>query len=185
MKIICISGKRGTGKSLLATFLEKKGYRRLPLARALKDKCLMDFNLTEEQVNGVCKESPTQFKDADGKFLTPRDIMIRLGAFYRSIDPLYWCHKVAERIYECEIYAPGLDKFVIDDVRFLNEVKFFKEMGAKFVRLERYPELNVFKEALDDISETELDHYGDWDHLVGGHINKTPQDLERLAELLR
>lgn len=185
MKIICISGKRGSGKSMLAMFLEKNGYRRLPLARALKDKALIDFDLTEEQVNGVFKESPTTFRDENGKFLTPRDIMIRLGAFYRSIDPLYWCNKVAYRLEEFNDYAPTIGKFVIDDVRFMNEVKFFKDKGAKFVRLERDNSLNVFKTELDDPSETELDHYGGWDHFISSKLNKTPSDLERLAESIK
>lgn len=178
MNILCISGKRGSGKSMLAEFLSCYGFRRMSLADDLKNKCMADFGLTDEQVRGAFKESPTQYKRTDGHYLTPRDIMIRCGIYYRSIDPLFWC-KQLDRNIDVDDH-----KIVIDDIRFLNEIAYFKNLGAKFIRLERKQELNVYKAALDDLSETELDTYDKWDYKLLEEFNQTPQDLEKFAEFV-
>lgn len=179
IKIIGISGKRGTGKSLLAKNMEQYGYHRVSLAGDLKQRCMIDFGLTQDQVKGCLKESPTQYKRTDGHYLTPRDIMIRMGVFYRSIDPLFWCKSL-----ESYIFNAGFDKVVIDDIRFLNEIKFFKNYGAKFVRIERDEADNPYRAAMDDLSETELDTYKEWDGLLSSKYNKTPEDMESFAEYL-
>lgn len=173
-QLLCISGKRGSGKTMLAKALEKYGYTRLSLAKNLKDKCKWEFGLTDDQVNGCMKESPTQY----GNYLTPREIMIKMGAFYRSIDPDYWLKALYPSI-------EAVDKVVIDDVRFLNEIKYLKEnYNAKLVRLERDSKLNIFKEELRDVSETELDTYVNWDYLLVKELNRNPDDLEKLAQYI-
>jgi hypothetical protein len=179
IKVIGISGKRGSGKTLLANTLAPYGYKRVSLAGLLKDKCKQDFGLTEEQVNGKFKEAPTQYIRTDGTPLTPRDVMIRMGIFYRSIDPLYWC-----KALEFQIKDTGAN-VVIDDIRFLNEVRYFKEhFGARFVRIERNPEDNPFKAALDDLSESELDTFKEWDSILLSDFNRNPRDLLTFSEYL-
>lgn len=169
--IIGISGVRGSGKSLLAKSLEKYGYKRVSLAGYLKGFCRDAFGLTEEQVNGNQKETPSGFFRTDGNPLTPRDIMIRTGIFFRSIDPLFFCKKIDTR-----------HNIVIDDIRFRNEIEYFKAFGAKFARIERDPGLNIYKAALDDLSETELNDYGKWDYKLEAYLNRVPADLEKFAE---
>lgn len=174
--VLCISGKRGAGKSLLAKSLEKYGFHRMSLAAELKNKCRQEFGFTEDQVNGAFKESPTQYRRTDGSFFTPRDVMIRMGTFYRSIDRNFWL-KALKPYMEME------DRIVIDDIRFLNEIEFMKrEYNAKFIRIERAQNLNVFKAALDDLSETELDTFQDWDYLLLSPFNRVPEDLEQFAD---
>ncbi len=180
IKLIGISGKRGTGKSLLAVNLEDYGFDRISLAGELKERCIIDFGLGHHQVYGCDKERPTGYKRTDGSPLTSRDIMIRMGVFYRSIDPLYWC-----KALDKTIALRHNDKFVIDDIRFLNEINYFKsKYGAKFVRIEREEAENPYRAALDDLSETELDTYKDWDLKLIKELNHTPKDLKEFSKFV-
>ena len=174
--ILCISGPRGSGKSLLASFLVKDyGFKKFSLADELKREVMRDWKLTEDQLWGANKEIPTGYKRRQGQALTARDIMIRHGEYRRSIDELYWCKQFNPIMAE---------KIVIDDLRFLNEVNYFSNYGAKFVRIERLPELNVYKAALDDQSETELNSHCHWDRVLPAEMNRTPEDLQRFASVI-
>ncbi len=176
--VIAISGKRGSGKTLLSKNFEKYGFIRLSLAGELKQRCITDFGLTNEQVNGVFKESPTQYRRTDGSFFTPRDIMIRMGTFYRSIDKDFW-------LKQLDYSIKNYDRVVIDDIRFTNEIEFLKKWhNVKFVRIERFQELNPYKAALDDLSENELDSFKEWDYYLSPQCNRVPEDLEKYAEYI-
>lgn len=171
MIFIGISGKRRTGKTSLANILgEEYGYRVRHLADPLKAICRENFRLTHEQTDGIFKESPTHYRQ-NNALLTPRQIMIQTGMFYRSIDPNFWIGKV----FEGANLFPDRD-LVIPDVRFLNEVKAFKaKENALLIRLnrnEKYTGINI-----DDPSETELDSYTSWD------LEIPEKDNERLEQL--
>lgn len=176
MKIIGISGKRESGKSSLGKALEKFGFKRVSLATPLKEMCKQLYNLHDEEVYGCLKESPTQYRRTGGSFYTPRDILIREGCLKRSIDPNFWCRLLDQQLF-------GLDKVVIDDIRFKNEIEYFRKLGAKFVRLERSQEA-IGKAALDDLSETELDSYIDWDFILLKKFNRNLKDLDTFAEYI-
>ena len=177
MQLLCISGKRESGKSLLSSYLEHyHGWARFSLADDLKRRALKDFHLTTKQLWGNEKEVPTGYVRTDGNPLTARDVLIRMGTFYRSIDKLFWCKQFDSRIG---------DKIVCDDLRFLNEVTYFKEnYDAKIVRLNRYQELKPHSAALDDLSETEMDSYKKYDWVLPEDENKTPSDLQIYADYL-
>ncbi len=175
-KILCISGLRGSGKSLLASYLEHNhGWERFSLANELKKEVMRDWKLTPAMLWGKDKEIPTGYKRRQGQDLTARDIMIRHGEYRRSIDELYWCRQFNPEIGE---------KIVIDDLRFKNETQFFTVLGAKFVRIERKMELNIYSAALDDQSETELNDWGKWDYKLTEDLNVTSKDLENYADYL-
>lgn len=175
--LICISGLRGSGKSLLASYLEHyHGWTRFSLAEELKKECLRDWKkLTPAHLWGKDKEVPTGYFRRQGQPLTGRDIMIRHGEYRRSINENYWCEK----------FDPSVgDKIVVDDLRFKNEVEFFRKHGARFVRIERKPELNVYGAALDTQSETELNENVVWDVILPAERNVNAEDLRRFAEEL-
>lgn len=176
MIFLGISGLRGSGKSLLASFLEHyHGWTRFSLADELKREVMRDWKLPVNTLWGKDKEVPTQYVRTDGSPLTARDIMIRHGIYKRSIDPLYFC----------KLFDPMIgDKIVCDDIRFKNELAYFKNLGAKFVRIERKPELNVYKAALDDLSETELNDTREWDYVLPEAENVNQEDLKRYADYL-
>lgn len=177
MKLLGISGKRGVGKTTLAKFLVRNhGFLRVSLASPLKEMCKRDYGLTEEAVDGPLKESPTKFKYDAGAYYTARDILILEGNLKRRIDPDFFCKKALHCMHQL---GPS-SKFVIDDIRFLNELNYFKKEGAKFVRLERAETLPI----LADLSETELDNYPEWDGRLIRELNRVPEDLEKFAAFL-
>lgn len=176
MTLVCVSGKRESGKSLLASFLEHDyGFERFSLADDLKKRAMRDFGLQPRQLWGTDKESPTQYQRTDGSMYTARDILIRMGTFYRSIDKLFWCKQFDPRIG---------DKIVCDDMRFVNELMYFKDnYKAILIRLHRSQEA-IGKAALDDLSETELDAHKEWDFVLPEERNNTPDDLKQFASYI-
>lgn len=174
-RILGISGKRGSGKSLLGGILGYHGFKKVSLAASLKDEAMRLFNLGNEHVNGELKEVPQDKLDGN----TPRQLMIDLGALGRKFSKggMFW----VERLYNTKIATLPADALVvIDDIRFINEAEFFKKHGAKIVRLERDPKLNVYKEEIKDASETELDDYK-FDLVLKKEDNINPQSLEKFA----
>ncbi len=181
--LIGISGKRETGKSSLAKALVKNhGFIRLSLADPLKLMCQELYGLTNEQLFGTEKETPTKYRRTDGSYFTPRDILIREGCLKRSIDPFFWCKQLHEQLENYSMDSTA-SNFVIDDIRFVNEIHYFNKLGAKFVRLER-SQRAIGKAALDDLSECELDSYKDWDSILLEDFNRDLEDLKRFAEYL-
>lgn len=179
MIIVGISGKRGTGKTLLATILNKKyGFVDIPFAAELKSKVRSDFGLTIEHTDGYLKETPTEFN------ATPRDMMIKYGQFFRQFDPMYWVKKTFDKIQNVSTFYSGNKtdlRFVVSDVRFQNEANFIKSKGGILLRLERKPELNIYKTVSTDVSETDLDNYTRFDYVLGEDFNINPSSLEGFA----
>jgi hypothetical protein len=100
--IVAISGKRRSGKSFLGTILQNDyGFVPISLAAPLKQMIRDHFGLTVDQTDGHLKEI------VDVRYnLTPRDLMIRFGAFYRSIDPDFWVKKLFDQIRKTPQGAP-------------------------------------------------------------------------------
>ncbi len=153
------------------------GFERFSLANDLKKRVLKDFPLIRtSQLWGNEKETPTPYLRTDGSHYTGRDILIRVGSLFRSIDPLFWCKQFDDRIG---------DKIVCDDVRFLNEINYFKANHSPLlIRIERYQELCPHKRALDDYSEQDLDNFKSWTFRLEEEQNKTPKDLEMFASFI-
>lgn len=183
-QIIGISGKRGAGKDLLATFLASYGYVKCPFAGSLKERVRMEFGLTKEHTDGILKEESSQYIKIKRDILskeypkyehwTPREIMIAYGQFFRQFDKDWWIKKMFSDSQEFE-------KIVIPDVRFKNEADYIRAQGGIVVRLNRMKSLNIYgPNELTDISETELDDYP-FDLVLNEEYNLYPTDLEDFA----
>lgn len=187
--LLGISGKRGSGKSLLASFLVKLGWREVSFAAELKKRVRQDFDLTAVETDGALKESPTQYIRRGYGGLgtevelpwTPRGIMIAYGQFFRSVDPDFWVKQAFKQIGKIPDDVP----VVIADVRFKNEAGYIKDHGGMLIRLERDKKLNIYKNEINDSSETELDKYRHFDMVIGPNDNRVSEDLAFLAKRLQ
>lgn len=186
--IVGLSGKRGSGKDELSKKLAPLGWERISFADELKRKISEEFGLTPEQINGPLKETPCGYFNEEGVELTPRDIMTACGKYYRSIDPMFW---VKQAFRPLNKYADEhandpiikVRKLVVTDVRFLNEVGFLRKHNAHIVRINRLPELNIYKTLINDYTETSLDNYN-FDYTISAHRNIDFADLEREARYI-
>lgn len=197
MILIGISGKKGSGKDLLASYLKKYGFINLPFASELKEAVRRDFNLSLEQTDGKLKEADTEFVKEkhwinNGSVIelrafnwTPREMMIAYGQFFRQFDPMYWVKKTFDKIYQIKAFEHyennEMFRVCISDVRFRNEANYIKEKAGYLVRLDRKPELNIYKTPSTDLSETDLDNYQGFDFTLDKENNLVPADLEKFA----
>lgn len=170
MKLIGISGKARAGKDLLAAHLlaEFSNARHMKFAGFLKKMCRREFNLSQDQTDGGSKAI------VDTRYgMTPRQIMIDTGKFYRSINPNFWIEKLAQEILQIPQAQTAL--VIISDVRFPNEAEWIKRHNGILVRLERDAELRGGD--IVDYSETALDDYKDFNVWVPAAHNKVADDM--------
>lgn len=177
MLVIGISGKRGSGKSLLCdVYLKPRGFHVFSFADPLKEDVRRAYGLSKEHTDGNLKE--TLSSKLGGA--TPRAAMIAEGELRRrfSESGLYWVKKLFDdKIKLLQEHAWA----VISDVRFKNEASYIRQQGGYLIRLERSKSLNCYKTSLVDASETELDDYP-FDLRLTEDKNITPQDLEIFSD---
>lgn len=174
MILLGISGKRRTGKTMLANFLARYyGYVHYSLAEALKDEVRREYGLTREQTDGDLKEVHIERLQA-----SPREIMIEHGRKKREESPSYWIDIVRTKILETP--QASVRSFVISDIRFRNEAKWIKRHDGFLVRLERSEDLTG--PYIDSPSEKDLDDYPDFDLVVPASHNVDPMDIAEIAQ---
>jgi len=147
MKIIGISGKKQSGKTTAAMFLNRMTPSVVvPIADGIKSIVKVCFGATEEQINGTDEQKNTLLPCEK----TAREVMQLIGTdWFRELDDRCWIMYLEHTMHR---YHPQL--FIIPDVRFANEVQFIQEGGeGHVIRLLRAP----FANNDAHISETELD----------------------------
>jgi adenylate kinase len=144
---IALSGKRGSGKSTVASYLSRVyGIDTVSFADLLKDRL-------EEA--GIRRDSLRRTKPP-----LVRELMQVYGQAMREQDEDYWVNRAL-----LTIEASGLDDVVIDDLRFRNEAVALKENGFILVRVVQ--DGREYNDRLDsDPSEIDLDDWDDWDYIV-------------------
>jgi len=195
--VILFSGKMRSGKNLSADYLfnylknNQKTYEHLFFAKSLKDNCKQDFTLLQEYLNNYTLKMMLKYnlgeefsKDisklivSDENYYEDKTDITRIllqvygtEIFRNRVNTNYWVDKVIEQIKESD-----KQYFVITDLRFPNEIDYFKEaiqciyVDVNSIRINRdsVPENN-------HISETALDNYDDFDYVV--YNNSTIEDL--------
>jgi hypothetical protein len=163
--IIGFSGKRGVGKTQAAMYMSRRyGFKTLSFAGSLKEMAKVFFPFTPNDFLEKNKETP--YGDYDW---TPRDFLISLGKFARFYDEDFWVRKSG--------VDEAKESTSVDDVRFPNEVKYLKDLGARIIRIERFESMNIYGKNLDDPSETSLDDYKDFDGRIDACRNTTLKEL--------
>jgi len=180
--IVGISGKALSGKStahkaiteLMKTKESCKDYRVIysPLAEKLKEICTDLFDWDGDK--GLYYNEDGSLKQDKG-----RQLLINVGTNkLREIRPTVWVDYVAKKIMK-NIQNTEYNNtiFIIDDIRFRNEMETLAKFGKKFVsiRLSRKSQLNLETE-----SEIDLDGYTEFDYFLDN--NGTVEDLGILLD---
>jgi hypothetical protein len=148
---------------------------RIAFADPIKQFAKLAFGLDEDQVNGSTKhkESPIPFWNG----LTPREIMQQIGSNLRMIDEDVFAKSLIERMKqrrEKHLYNDRMRGhrrrpnhiFINSDCRYPNEVEIARQnlSNAVFIRIVRPGKESTGFD--DHPSETALDNYNGWDHVV-------------------
>lgn len=172
-KVIAFSGKAGSGKTAAAKILmDKLGHgdsQIVSFAFTLKRKALEDFGdyLTHDDLI----RNKTKVIEISGRTTTIRQLLIDIGMMYRNLDHNFW---VRQGTKQAQAAADRGITVLIDDMRFPNEYKTLREMGATLIRIER-PNISL----IDDESEKALDdHEFDAKILNDGNL----EDLARALD---
>jgi len=121
--IVGLTAPNRSGKTTLANHLvEHHGFTRASLATEVRYECMRRVPEVDFFDNDI--------KDTYNDVLecTPRDYLIHVGTTeVRAADPNFWLKKLEGTIRAYQ--TRGIERFVVDDVRFLNEMKWIKERG--------------------------------------------------------
>ena len=132
--IVCLLGATGSGKSAVATTLEKHhGFVRVRFAQTLKDM-LRAMGLSALDVDGPQEHRNKPHRLLLGK--SPRYAMQTLGTEWRAyIGESLWSAILVDRVKR--MIADGKTRIVIDDMRFPHELEALGELGAVTVAIRR------------------------------------------------
>ena len=125
--IIGIAGNKRHGKDTIGNYLiEKYGFEKISFAQPIKDIIKMLFNFSDEQLNGDLKE----VIDENWNF-SPRFIMQFIGSSFRNnIQDDIWIKILENKIKNDK-------KYVITDLRYVNENEFINRNNGIKIRVKR------------------------------------------------
>lgn len=206
VKIIGLSGKKGSGKTSIARFLRDNakqlfGHKAVvikPLAEPLKRLCIDILGLRPEQVYGTDDEKNTLtryrwqdlphfieiFYRNNGNvptgYMTAREVVQEVGTgIFRKMYSEIWTDACINGIKQS-----GADIGIIDDVRFPNEVRAIQAEGGLVFRLPK----DISNGADRHASEVSLNqNVFDWnrfDAVVGTEGDSYDYFTRRTVELL-
>ena len=189
MSIIAICGFQGAGKDTLADILVNKfGYTRVSFAGAVKDVASAIFGWDREMLEGITKESREKREIIDDWWakrlniphLTPRWVLQNFGTdlFRNHFHKDIWVACVEKKIL-------SLDKVVITDCRFDNEIQLLRKFGGKIIHIYRNQLPDWFNDFKNGIIEPPKNlHPSEWswiknDFDIEINNNSTIDDLEK------
>lgn len=149
-RLVALSGAAGSGKTTAADYLiEHYGYHRFKFAGPLKDM-LYAVGMTHGEVEGMSKQQPSEM--LCGR--TPRYVMQTLGTEWGRdlIGANLWVNLWQRRVTAFAAENPGA-KFVVDDMRFANELEAVQQLGGSRITVHRPTVAGV---AGDHVSESSL-----------------------------
>lgn len=168
MQIIGISGFIGSGKSAMGEHLvQEHGFTRVSFADALKDATAAIFGWPRKRLNGLTpedrawREQPdTYWTERFGRTVTPRWALQYVGTDVcrNHLHENIWVNRLGKTLATAASDA----KFVLDDVRFPNEINALRDAGAKMVVIYRQSNIAPDSAAL-------------WRHYTGMHPLPQPE----------
>lgn len=170
--IILIAGRARSGKSILAKQLKltyEKYNKKVIVSPYTKYLKHYIEEITNEKINDENK---------------PRDLLQQISSKIIKEELGKYNFFIDRQIEDIEIYSYFADVILIPDVRFPNEIKTIKEKFHNVVSIgitrKNYIS-NLTKEQLEDITETALNNYHDYDYKIE---NTEKTNLQELAEEL-
>lgn len=149
-RLVALSGAAGAGKTTVADYLVLHyGYTRIKFAGPLKDM-LRSIGLTHNEIEGTAKQEPSEM--LCGR--TPRYVMQTLGTEWGRdlIGENLWVNLWQRRVTAFAAENPNA-KFVVDDMRFANELEAIQQLGGTRITVHRPTVSGV---AGDHVSESSL-----------------------------
>lgn len=197
--IIGLVGHIGSGKGSVADFLvEAHGFMKESFARSVKDAVSIIFGWDRASLEGDTIHSRKWREEPDawwsermGRNFSPREALQLMGTeagrdiFHKDL----WIYSMERRI---NIHK----KYVIADVRFLNEIESIKKLGGYIVRVQR-KNPSWYNDAVRYINgetkEKPDAHYSEWDWMQSSqfpnfdcilHNNRDLIALENKVDLM-
>jgi hypothetical protein len=173
MKVIALSGWRGSGKDTVGNFLSSYGYQRVSFAGSIKDLVSRKYKIPRYYCDDPdYKESPlfqyevipqdgftnmiSTFMDKEfcvregRKYWTPRALCILEGSVARSVSSSFWVEKTMDIIDFQELS-------IITDFRYQSEAKQLRERYGNNLLFARINRFETCKST--DPSERDLDDF--------------------------
>lgn len=199
--IYIISGKKFSGKDTVASYISKR--TTLPIfnyAEKIRSVIKHTFNLSDCFFSGEAKESKIlrlfDYKPAvssieglkisldNYKEFSVRNIMQDLGNYFRNnFSKNFWVDALINDLDKNKI-----NDFILSDARYVNEIEeIIKKYGKDNVcsiRVTRTSDQR-FQETSEDISETSLDSYKNFDYYIDNNFTLEELYLKVDAILLK
>ena len=138
--IIGLLGFKGSGKGTVGEILIKRGFHQLSFASPVKDITSVMFNWPRNLLEGnteesrIFREKPDEFWSKQfGEEFSPRKALQLIGTEVgRNVFHTdFWIIKMRQQLQD------NTKNYVITDVRFPNELKMLRELGAIFICVQR------------------------------------------------
>jgi hypothetical protein len=172
--LIGLSGKLLSGKDTLAAKLVTILHDQHQLAYAIKAfadplrGCVSGLTgcTIQDLQSQAFKASPSSIRNPAGGLFTYRQLLQRMGDMLRELSPAFLIDALLANLH------PG-GCYIIADVRKMNEVLAIKARGGVLIRIERAEGASPDRHN----TETELDAYTGFDHVIGN--DGTLDELDR------
>jgi len=185
-KIIFLSGKKRVGKGIAAKELKNLfiNSEELHFATTVKEWAKKDFALLIKRLNNIFKQNKLNqyitknkhWGNADKNIISRTLLQIYGTDIFRNrIDFNFWVKMVEEKILNS-----NKDVFIISDVRFENEIEYFKNKDFDIItiRIER----DKIENKDEHESEKALDNYKNFDFII--HNNSTKKEfIKKIKEI--
>jgi len=155
---------------------------KVPLVYGDQNDKVRVFHVDEQKARQLCSAWPDfaamngDIQDRPGQTaITVRRILQWWGTEYRRAqDPDYWTKAWEKKLQEYDLSTTHV---LVDDVRFVNELKIIKKNGGHFIRIVR----PGFDGANNHSSENSLDDYDGWDLVIDndGSLEEFLNDVEK------
>jgi hypothetical protein len=146
MQLIAICGFQGSGKDTVAAILVEHGFVKMSFAGLLKDIISILFQWDRDLLEGITTESRRWRETVDEWWatrlhipdLTPRYVLQHIGTdvFRNHFHPDIWVAALERKLINY-MNSKNLNKVVITDCRFSNEIEMIRKLNGLFVHVHR------------------------------------------------